>query len=270
MSGKMAMPTIPLLLRIWVSLQRRYARWRAGGPCHCICCGSQSPYFLPFHSPRKGFFEANKRLGIIGSDLTRYACAKCGASDRERHLQLYMLELGMAASFRSARILHFAPEPKLRQFVAACGPSQHVLADLYPAREDISKVDMLQMDFPDASFDVVIANHVLEHVANDAKALAEIRRVLVPGGLTILQTPYSGLRDRTVEDATLVDPDARQAHFGQDDHIRLYGLDIFDRIEQAGFLRRITSHASALSPFDPGVYGVNPLEPLMLFERDRA
>ena len=53
------------------------------------------------------------------------------------------------------------------------------------------KVDLLALPYADDYFDLLIANHVLEHVEDDRRAVAEIARVLKPGGYAILQTPYS-------------------------------------------------------------------------------
>jgi SAM-dependent methyltransferase len=45
------------------------------------------------------------------------------------------------------------------------------------------------LPYPDASFDLVILDNVLEHVADQARTLAEIRRVLRPAGLLYMVTP---------------------------------------------------------------------------------
>ena len=204
---------------------------------------------------------------MIGSDLKRYACPKCESNDRERHLKLYCQKLGIDRVMAGGRILHFAPEPQFAAFVAAANPHEHVKADLFPAAADIRKVDMLAMSFAAASFDMVIANHVLEHVADDAQALSEIHRVLRPGGMAILQTPYSAMLQTTFEDPGIVSRDARTYVYGQDDHVRLYGQDIFFRFAEAGFESHVARHETTLLEFDPATYGVNPREPFFLFAR---
>jgi SAM-dependent methyltransferase len=259
--------TLNFAKRLRPSVARRYSRLVPSGPCHCVCCNQNSPFFLPFAGGTSAIPPVNSQLDVVGSDLCRYACPKCESNDRERHLKLYCQKLGIDRLMAGARVLHFAPERWFAVYVAAAGPSEHIKADLYPVSAEIQKVDMLAMSFPNASFDLVIANHVLEHVADDAQALSEIHRVLRPGGMAILQTPYSAMLQATFEDAGIVSRAAREHAYGQDDHVRLYGQDIFSRFAAAGFNARVARHESALADIDSAVYGVNPREPFFLFER---
>jgi SAM-dependent methyltransferase len=52
--------------------------------------------------------------------------------------------------------------------------------------------DVLDYPATDGAFDVVFFNHVIEHIPDDASALATVRRILAPGGLLILGTPNEG------------------------------------------------------------------------------
>jgi SAM-dependent methyltransferase len=58
-----------------------------------------------------------------------------------------------------------------------------------PARAAAVAGDATSMPFPDACFDRVIAAEVLEHIPTDHRALAEIARVLRPGGLAAITVP---------------------------------------------------------------------------------
>jgi len=82
---------------------------------------------------------------------------------------------------------------------------------------------------------MVICNHVLEHIINDAKAMSEIYRVLTSKGTAILQVPISNQLEHTYEDSSITDPKLREKHFGQFDHVRIYGKDYVNRLENAGF-----------------------------------
>lgn len=254
-------------LRLKASVTRRIGRYVPGGRCRCTACGANSHFFLPFTGGVEAIPAVLHDLSVVGSDLVRYACPKCESNDRERHLLLYCQRAGIDRHIAQSRVLHFAPEKRLAAYIAGLTPSKYVKADLYPKTADIQKVDMLAMDFPDAAFDLVIANHVLEHVNDDTRALSEIRRVLRPGGLAILQTPYSAMLFTTFEDQGIRSDAARTFAYGQDDHVRLYGQDIFARFSAAGFTSRVSTHGTTLVDIDPAVYGVNPNEPFFLFER---
>ncbi len=93
---------------------------------------------------------------------------------------------------------------------------------------------MEEMPFPDRSFDAVIANHVLEHVEDDLRAMREIRRVIKTGGVAILSVPVIQGWERTYENARIESPAQRRVHFGQADHRRFYGRDFPSRLEHAG------------------------------------
>jgi predicted SAM-dependent methyltransferase len=126
---------------------------------------------------------------------------------------------------------------------------------------------MLDMAFEADSFDMLIANHVLEHVGDAEIALHEIFRVLKPGGYAILQTPYSTKLHRTWSDPGIDTPLARLHAHGQEDHVRLFGRDIFDIITAAGFESRVRQHVELLGNVDAAIAGVNPTEPFFLFHK---
>lgn len=208
-----------------------------------------------------------RALDVIGSDAERHACPMCGAHDRERHLLLYFERLSPAVAYQGSRILHFAPEKSLSQFFQSQSLSRYVQADLMPDRPGIEAVDLSRMPYPDSSFDLVVANHVLEHVTDDRRALSEIVRVLRAGGAALLQTPFSVLLANTIEEPELKSAEARKALFGQEDHVRLYGSDFEDRVCSAGLISCVVSHSTLLSDIEPRRYGVNAREPMMLFRK---
>ena len=130
-------------------------------------------------------------------------------------------------------ILHFAPEALLEiKFRALYG--EYRTADLN-ARADL-KLDISAIALEAASVATVICNHVLEHVPDDRRALAELGRILKPGGKLIVSVPLIEGWERTYEDPAITDPSLRDLHFGQYDHLRYYGRDFRDRLREVGFV----------------------------------
>ena len=95
------------------------------------------------------------------------------------------------------------------------------------------KIDITDIKFQNNTFDCILCSHVLEHILDDNKAIRELYRVLKPNGWAILQVPI--LREKTFEDPNIQTPEERLKYFGQEDHVRIYGLDYKDRLENAGF-----------------------------------
>lgn len=233
----------------------------------CNFCSSKIQNFLPYRGGWKNQPALMRLLCFTGSDVKNFSCPACGAHDRERHLRMYMDKLEVTAKFKDAVILHFAPEKMLSNYIAQQNPSMYIKADLFPTAPDITEINMLNIPYDENYFDFVIANHVLEHVGDFHKALFEIHRVLKIGAYAILQTPFSSRLHCTIEDKG-VDTDAlRLEIYGQEDHVRLFGKDVFSMITSAGFISRGGTHQELLSKVDAKYWGVNMNEPFFLFEK---
>jgi SAM-dependent methyltransferase len=207
------------------------------------------------------------RLQVVGSNVERYRCPHCGSNDRERHLRLYFDRLGLWNVFADAKVLHIAPERKLSDVINTAGPALYIRGDLYPEEETIREVDLENVKFPNETFDFVICNHVLEHVADLSTVLSEVHRVLRPRGRFVCQTPYAARLSRTLEEPFLQSETDRRFFYGQADHVRLFGLDIERTIREAGFEGRLTPHSELLPEIDPERMGVNEKEPFFDFVR---
>jgi SAM-dependent methyltransferase len=199
----------------------RFAR-QSHHPRSCNVCGYQ------------GLF------GPAGGGLRMDAkCPRCNSAERHRLFKLWLDRNG--ERLQAAEVLHFAPEKGLSALIRPLARSYRT-ADIVVDRADLV-LDIERIDLPDASVDVIVCSHVLEHV-NDAKALAEQYRVLRPGGLCLIMTPVVEGWARTYENPALLKPDERTLHFGQHDHVRYYGADIRARIAAAGFaLQEFTAEA---------------------------
>ena len=234
---------------------------------YCVCCDRRVPAFLPWRGGMAAAPPLMRALDMIGSDLDHFACPRCGSTDRERHLRLYLEATGLAKEIVGRRVLHFAPEVRLAPWIASLMPSEHVLADLYPCADNIRCVDLEAIPFPDSYFDVVIANHVLEHVNDLDRAVAEIARVLKDGGWALLQVPWCSMLSTTIEDPAVSSATARLHLYGQEDHVRLFGADVFTQLGRHGLFGKPVLHFEVLASTSPAHVGVNEREPLMRFYR---
>ena len=108
-------------------------------------------------------------------------------------------------------------------------------------------MDITQINFEGDYFDVILCNHVLEHIVEDIKAMSELFRVLKKGGFAILQVPISFQNKNTLEDKSILNPDERRKVFGQSDHVRIYGMDYVSRLESVGFIVEVFDFTSEIS-----------------------
>jgi SAM-dependent methyltransferase len=157
-------------------------------------------------------------------------CPDCGSRERHRLIHLFLEREGINLN-DGRTILHFAPEKYFIKMMR--GNSAYHTADIVPGKARHA-MDMSAMSFADASVDVVIANHVLEHVPDDRKALMEVYRVLKPGGFALLTVPQNWARETTYENPEAVTPALRYAHYHDPGHLRYYGRDFPDRVTAAG------------------------------------
>jgi SAM-dependent methyltransferase len=154
----------------------------------------------------------------------------------ERHRLLWLhLQNNPALLEGDLDILHIAPEYVLKRRLSRASNLNYITGDLGAPLADL-KLDVQDMPFANESFDVVFCNHVLEHVDDDRQAMREIYRVLRPEGWALLMCPLGRKLDITIEDPHTRTPTARLANYGQEDHVRLYGSDYFDRLREAGFV----------------------------------
>ncbi|MFA6588879.1 MAG: methyltransferase domain-containing protein [Bacteroidales bacterium] len=189
-----------------------------GNKVECPVCESRFRKFLPY-----GYGEsADNRL-----------CPKCLSLERHRLLWLYLKQ---KTSFFEAKlkVLHFAPEqPFLKRFKALKN-LDYTTADLDSPIADL-RLDLCDIALPANSYDVLLCNHVLEHVPDLDKALSEIKRVLKPGGWAILLVPLN-MNVKSFGDPSVTEPEERRRLYGQYDHVRQFGKDYPDILRKAGFL----------------------------------
>ncbi|WP_456377087.1 class I SAM-dependent methyltransferase [Lutibacter sp.] len=165
----------------------------------------------------------------------------------ERH-RLLWLYLKNETDFFTApkKVLHIAPEQCFLKIFRKQENLEYITADLYSPIADV-KADICDLPFKENTFDIVFANHVLEHIKDDKKAMSELYRVLKPGGMGIFQIPQDLTRKNTYEDFSITSPEDRTNHFGQYDHVRIYGRDYFKRLRSVGFTVNEVDYSKKLS-----------------------
>ena len=186
----------------------------------CPVCGARYRRFMPY-----GYVTSREDA----------LCPGCLSLERHRMIWLY-LERHTDLFTTHPRLLHIAPEHSLMRHFRKLYATTHdyVTADLESPLAD-EHFDVESIPMKDASFDVIICNHLLEHVNDDRRAMRELYRILRPGGWGILLVPEDRNRETTFEDNTITDPAERTRLFGQYDHRRVYGRDYDDRLREAGF-----------------------------------
>ncbi|OUV75863.1 MAG: SAM-dependent methyltransferase [Flavobacteriales bacterium TMED123] len=166
--------------------------------------------------------------------------------ERHRLMWLYMKE---KTNFFSDKLkfLHIAPEYCFIKLFKEMKNLDYTTGDLISPWADV-KMDVHDIPFEENTFDVVICNHVLEHVQDDNKVMREFYRVMKKGGWGIFQVPLDNNNPRTAEDPSVTDPKERERLYGQDDHVRQYGQDYGDRLAAAGFSVRADDFVKTLDP----------------------
>ena len=182
-----------------------------------------------------------------------------GARSRQRLVWLY-LKNEIDILNKEARVLHVAPEISYQDILSkqknlSYFPGDKMVAG-YSNQGGVQNIDLTKLEFEDNSFDLVICNHVLEHIPDDKAAMSEIYRVLKPGGKGVITVPIKEDLENTYENDEITTPQDRVKHFGQWDHVRWYGMDIKKRFEDAGFEVELKKYGENFSEEDFQKYGL--------------
>lgn len=154
-------------------------------------------------------------------------CPRCHSMERHRLAFVIATE---TVNLDFSRVLHVAPEKELSKWLQSMS-DEYLSIDLYT--DAMARMDVTDLKLENNSKTLIWASHVLEHVEDDSKAISEFYRVLAPRGIAFIQVPI--WRIDTFEDFSRSTPEERLELYYQEDHVRLYGLDIIDRFKQAGF-----------------------------------
>ena len=208
----------PLLIKLSYWIRPFLALWLRGNKYTDPIDGKRFRSFLPY-----GY--ENPRENVLSPSTLSL----------ERHRLLWLFLQQETDLFRSnLKVLHFAPEQAFYKRFRKLKNLDYTTTDLNSPLSDI-KADICNLPFEDNTYDVILCNHVLEHIPDDQKAMQELYRVLKPGGWGVFQIPQDLQRERTFEDDNIIDRKERAKIFGQYDHVRIYGRDYFDKLRKAGF-----------------------------------
>ena len=222
-----------------------------GSEVFCVVCKQEARKFMPY--------------GRGESERENALCPNCLSLERHRLIWSF---LKRKTNFfdNQLRMLHIAPEVCFIDRIANLENIDYITADLESPLAQV-KLDVHNIPFVENSFDIVMCNHVLEHVDDDQQAMREIFRVLRRGGWAIMQSPIDYDRTETYEDSSITSPRDRALHFGQNDHQRVFGLDYSRRLTQAGFAVTEERLVQAMSPSELARFGFESNEVLFFCEK---
>ena len=228
----------------------------------CPFCGFHSKDLLPTGIDNPTI----RKYQIIGAGKRNACCPKCGPIDRDRLVYIYLkYELDIFKKPQT-RVLHIAPEINLANQFLKHRFTNYICGDFYAegqhadySKDFVKHMDVQNLPFADNSFDLIICNHVLEHVFDEKKATQELFRVLAKCGQAILQVPISPILEKTISDTTITDGAILEEKFGQKDHVRLFGNDYKYILESQGFSIQELKLQQKYSK-----YGLNPDEILFI------
>ncbi|WP_223032879.1 class I SAM-dependent methyltransferase [Hanstruepera marina] len=172
----------------------------------------------------------------------------------ERHRLLWLYLKNETNFFTDKlKVLHFAPEQAFYKRFRKLNNLDYTTTDLNSPLADV-KADICNLPFEDNSYDIILCNHVLEHIPDDTKAMQELYRVMKPGGWGVFQIPQDLNRETTFEDNSITDKNERAKIFGQYDHVRIYGRDYFNKLRNIGFNVDEVDYTTQLTPEDVDRY----------------
>ena len=190
-----------------------------------------------------------------------------GTLSLERHRLLWLyLERETRFLNQGLKVLHVAPEQVFYRKFKRFQHWDYTTTDLNSPLADVV-ADICHLPFQDNQYDLILCNHVLEHIPNDLKAMTELYRVLKKGGTLIAQVPLEEGRPKTFEDNSITDANERSRVFGQYDHIRVYGQDYYQRLKSVGFSTEGVFLQSQLTTEEIGRYALPQKEKIPVMRK---
>ena len=207
-----------LVFRIEPVLRKVYSLFFFGKKVYCSVCNGSFSRFIQL--------ENNELL-----------CARCGSLPRDRRL----FGLLKKENLLQGKMLDFSPSRALYRKFKKISGLEYVSSDFSGEFIADHQLDITAIALPDISFDLIICYHIMEHIADDKKAMGELYRVLKTGGTVFLQTPFK--EGEIFENPDITSETERIKFFGQKDHVRIYSAEgISERLRSAGFAVTILNY----------------------------
>lgn len=206
------------LIRLSYLIRKITSLYYKGSNYTCPICEKSFRKFIPY-----GYHTIRENV----------LCPNCLSLERHRIMWLYLKNKTNYFTGHH-KVMHVAPEQCFYERFRKMKNLDYVTVDLESPIADV-KADVQSLPFEDDTFDVVICNHVLEHVEDLTRSLSELLRVLKTRGFAILQVPFDLKHETTYEDPSIVDRKEREKHFLQYDHLRLFGKNYPEVVKQVGF-----------------------------------
>ncbi|MDG2396178.1 MAG: class I SAM-dependent methyltransferase [Flavobacteriaceae bacterium] len=173
-------------------------------------------------------------------------CPGTFSLERHRYLWLYLINETNFTK-QKLKVLHIAPEQVFHTKFKKNKNWNYTTLDLFSPLADV-KADICDLPFEKNKFDLIICNHVLEHIDNDLLAIKELYRVLKKGGCGIFQVPINENSEKTFQNNKITDFKKRTEVFGQYDHLRVYGKDYYSLLRSVGFKVNAVDYLKKIDP----------------------
>lgn len=210
----------PLLIRLSYLFKKIAPIVYKGNNVECPVCNRSYSKFLSY-----GSSIAHRENVLCPGDLTL---------ERHRLMWLYLKDHSDFFTINKLNVLHIAPEQCFHQRFKQQENLNYLTGDLVSPIADLH-FDLHQIPLEENRFDVIFCNHVLEHVNDANQCMRELYRVMKPGGWGIMQVPQDFDREITFEDSSITSEEDRERYYWQKDHVRLFGKDYPNWLENAGF-----------------------------------
>jgi predicted SAM-dependent methyltransferase len=204
-----------------------------GNKVECPVCKKSFRKFLSY-----GSNVAHRENVLCPYDLTL---------ERHRLMWLYLQNKSDFFTKPNLKVMHIAPEQCFHKIFKNQKNLDYTTGDLVSPIADLH-FDLHQIPLEDNQYEIIFCNHVMEHVTDDLKCMQELHRIMKPGGWGIFQVPIDTNRTSTYEDWSITTPEEREKHFWQYDHVRLYGTNYPNRLEEAGFTVETVDYGKEISP----------------------